>query len=113
MKYLPPDTADKAASDRFFDDVAGPTARYDALGPLFAPANRWVFCSDMRPEEAWLFKQYDTRDNVAKASFHTSFVDPFHLKNPDTPARRTCEFRMLLAFPKKDAASAAAPYPRL
>ena len=66
----------------------------------------------MRPDEAWLFKQYDSTDGVAKASFHTSFVDPFHLKNPEIPARRSMEFRMILAFPKRNQA-AAAPASRL
>lgn len=72
-----------------------------ALGPLYLPTNRWVYCSDMRTDEAWLFKQFDTReDGRAKCSFHTAFYDPFHDKNPDTPGRRSCEFRFLLTFPK-------------
>ena len=55
--------------------------------------------------EAWLFKQWDTREGVAKASFHTSFHDPFYDAKPDTPGRRSVEFRLLLTFPKKEASS--------
>lgn len=71
------------------------------MGPLYTPGQRWVFYPDMPTDAAWVFKQYDTRDDVARASFHNSFYDPFHDSNPDTPGRRSFECRMLLTFPKK------------
>lgn len=77
-----------------------PTGVY-ALGPIYAPTDRWVFCSDMKPEEAWLFKNYDTRDNVAKCAFHNSFHDPFYEDKPEIPGRRSNEFTLLLTFPKE------------
>ena len=56
----------------------------------------------MRPNEAWLFKQFDTRDDGrAKQTFHDSFHDPFHDQDPNTPVRRSAEFRLLLTFPKR------------
>jgi len=70
-------------------------------GPTYAPQHRWFFISDQKPDEAWLFKQYDTRPNVAKTAFHTSFPDPFHAKDPNCPERKSAEFRVLLTFPKK------------
>merc|ERR1711964_198819 len=61
-------------------------------GPLYAPQHRWVFCSDQRPEEAWLFKQYDTRPGMpARQAFHNSFRDPFHEGDPTKPGRRSAE----------------------
>lgn len=73
-----------------------------ALGPLYSPSNRWVFVSDMAPEEAFLFKNYDTRAGVAKCGFHNSFHDPFHDKDPSKPGRRSCEFSLLFTFPKQE-----------
>lgn len=69
-----------------------------ALGPLYKEAHKWVFCPDMQPGEAWLFKQYDTRAGVVPCAFHNSFHDPFHDPDPSCPGRRSCELRILLAF---------------
>ena len=57
------------------------------VGPSFSLKHRWVFIPDLKPDEAWLFKQYDTRPSVAKQCFHNSFVDPFHLDDPTKPGR--------------------------
>ena len=58
-----------------------------------------VYISDQRPDEMWLFKQYDTREGVAKSTFHTSFHDPFHEDKPkESHGRRSAEFRMLVTF---------------
>jgi len=76
---------------------------YYALGPLYEPTDRWVFISDQTPEEAWLFKQYDERNGVAKSVCHTAFRDPTHQEKPKTThGRRSVEFRLLLTFPKRD-----------
>jgi len=78
-----------------------PRNRDYALGPQFVSTDRWVYCSDQTPEEAWLFKQYDTREGVAKMTFHTSFHDPFYDDSvPDKPGRRSSEVRLFLVFPK-------------
>lgn len=75
-------------------------------GPTYSPSHRWVFCSDMRPDEALFFKQIDTRDGVAKVSYHNAVRDPFHeADDPERPFRRSLELRVLLTFPKKTAAS--------
>lgn len=78
-----------------------------SLGPLFNSAHRWVYISDQRPSEAWLFKQYDTRPNVAKCTFHNSFHDPFHVQESETPGRRSVEFRLVLSFPKRNERSSS------
>lgn len=79
--------------------------------PRFSPTHRWVFCPDMRTDEAWLFKQIDTREGRARQCFHTAFKDPFHEQKPDVPGRRSAEFRILLTFPKHEKGGAATPAP--
>lgn len=71
----------------------------------FAPNHRWVYCPDMPPQTAWLFKQWDSRADVAQCSYHTAINDPFHEKDPSKPERRSIELRILLAWPKKEAGS--------
>lgn len=75
------------------------------VGPCYSPKHRWVYISDQKPDEAWLFKQWDEREGVARSCFHNSFVDPTHLNDPSKPGRRSVEFRMYLTFPKKSATS--------
>jgi len=71
------------------------------IGPSISLKHRWVFIPDQKPDEAWLFKQYDTRPGVAKQCFHNGFADPCHLDDPTKPGRKSAEFRMYLTFPKK------------
>lgn len=87
--------------------AAAPSNGAGLVGPTYSPAHRWVFCSDQRPDEAWIFKQYDTRNDVgrAKTTFHNSFHDPFYDKAPSIPGRRSAEFRLLLTFPKTSSPS--------
>lgn len=102
MKFTP--QALKGFSN--FADVSSGRPESLLVGPSYAPGHRWIFCSDMRPDEGWLFKQYDEREVKAKACFHNSFSDPFHIAEPkETHGRRSGEFRILLTFPKGAAAS--------
>lgn len=71
------------------------------VAPVHSPSHRWVFCPDQTPEEAWLFKHYDTRANVAPSCFHNSFRDPFHADDKAILSRQNVEFRFILTFPKK------------
>ncbi len=61
----------------------------------------------MRPDEAWFFKQYDTRSNVAQVSFHSSAKDPCHAQDQDLPERASVELRFLLTFPPAQGQGAA------
>jgi len=90
------------ASGKTGSDAA---STFEFTGPRYSSLHRGVFCPDMRPDEAWLFKQYDTREGVARQCFHNSFRDPFHEKDSDLPGRRSVEFRILLTFPKQPASS--------
>lgn len=79
--------------------VPAPGADAPALAPIHRPAHRWLFVSDMRPEEALIFKQYDFRTDVtSRVCFHNSFRDRFHDDWQDCPGRRSVEARILLMF---------------
>merc|ERR1712216_700706 len=68
-------------SERLADDIF-------INGPTYSPKHRWVFCSDMRPDEAWFFKQIDTREGVAAVAYHNAVRDPFHeADEPEKPFR--------------------------
>lgn len=77
-----------------------------ATAPRYSPDHHWVFCSDMRLDEAWFFKQYDTRENVAKVAFHCAVADPLHAADPEIPNRCSVEFRIFLTFPAQNAPTA-------
>lgn len=79
------------------------------IAAKFDPNHRWIFCPDMCPGQAWLFKQWDSRTDVARCSFHTAFTDPKHEEDPTKPGRRSLEVRMCCAFPKKNAEKAGTP----
>ena len=62
----------------------------------FNPGHRWYFASDMRTDEAWLFKNYDSAtDGRARFTPHTAFDDPTH---PAAAARESIEFRAFAFF---------------
>ena len=51
---------------------------------VYNPAHRWYYASEMRPDEAWLFKNYDSDPRaVARYTPHSAFLDP-------TPHREVC-----------------------
>lgn len=70
-----------------------------ALAPLHTPDQRWVFCSDMTPQEAVLFKQYDSRPGAAvRATYHHAFPDSFHFDWEECPSRHSIECRIIITF---------------
>lgn len=49
-------------------------ARYEVTNLAYNPAQRWYYASDMTPEEAWVFKIFDSKnDGRAKCAVHSSF----------------------------------------
>jgi len=63
----------------------------------FNPAHRWYYASDMRTDEAWIFKNYDTAtDGRARFTPHTAFVDP--TRHPVLAPRESVEFRTFAFF---------------
>lgn len=65
-------------------------------------SQRWHYFPYMSPDEALIFKQYDTRQEspALRASFHTAFADPG--RSDGTPKRQSIEARVLAIFPERD-----------
>jgi len=60
------------------------------------PAHRWYFASDMRTDEVWLFKNYDSAtDGRARFTPHTAFADPTHHQ---VSPRESIELRAFALF---------------
>jgi len=61
-----------------------------------SPDHRWVYFSDMTPDEVLLLKQWDTDPSGAKFSLHTAFADP---SSPaSAPERESIEVRCVLIY---------------
>lgn len=61
--------------------------------PTWSANHRFYYVSNMRPGEAIVFKQYDSRPDRPKVCPHTAFYDPAVGEN--YPGRRSVEFRAL------------------
>ena len=85
------ETGDLLAADLIYPNRTG-----QIYYVAFNPAHRWYYASDMRKDEVWLFKNYDTAtDGRARFTPHTAFVDPTH---PVVQARESVEFRTFAFF---------------
>jgi uncharacterized ParB-like nuclease family protein len=63
----------------------------------FNPAHRWFYASDMRSDEVWMFKNYDSStDGRSRFTPHTAFVDPTN--HFAIAARESVEFRAFALF---------------
>ena len=61
------------------------------------PAHRWYWVPQMQPDEAYVFKTYDSvTDGHARFTAHGSFEDP--TAPPDAPPRESSELRTLAFF---------------
>jgi hypothetical protein len=73
----------------------------DRVGQTYAithdPAERWYWFPHMRPDEALVFKVYESlKDGRARWTAHTAFVDP--TSPPDARPRESIEIRTLAFF---------------
>src|SRR5579871_716383 len=63
----------------------------------YDPGHRWYWFPRMRPDEALVFKVYDSlRDGRARWTAHTAFADP--TSPPGAPPRESIEIRTLAFF---------------
>ena len=70
------------------------------------PSHRWMYLSDMTPEEVWFFKQADSRtarSDLSRHAFHTSFRQPGD--EGVERSRRSIAVRLLCAFESRPARS--------
>jgi len=84
------------------DDLIAAERRHKArVGEIYQaaynPHQRWIYFPEMAPEEAILFKVYDSaRDGRARFVPHVSFLDP--TARADAPPRESLEVRMFAFF---------------
>ena len=84
------------------NDLIGTERRYpDRVGEIyhlsFNPHHRWYYFPDMQPEEALVFKCYDSmKDGRARFTPHSSFEDP--TTPTDAPPRESIEARLFAFF---------------
>lgn len=60
----------------------------------YNPAHRWYYLSEQAPDEVLLIKCYDSEEDRARLTPHTSFVDTTSPK--DAPLRESIEVRALV-----------------
>ena len=62
----------------------------------FNPSHRWVYFSDMRPDELLLFRGYDSDPARSRRAPHTAFDDPS--VGDDAPPRESIDIRCVAFF---------------
>jgi hypothetical protein len=62
----------------------------------YNPQHRWIYFPEMRPDEAIVFKVYDSDKERARFTAHTSFDDP--ATPPGAPPRQSIEMRAFAFF---------------
>jgi hypothetical protein len=66
--------------------------RYEVANVAHNPKQKWYYASDMTPEEAWVFKIFDSKkDGRARCAVHSSF--PFKDQPDYGEARTSIEVR--------------------
>ena len=83
---------DMVVTERRYPDRIGQTSAI-----TWNPAHRWYWFPQMRPDEALVFKVYDSlKDGRARFTAHTAFDDPS--TPPDARPRESIEIRTLAFF---------------
>lgn len=66
------------------------------LNMAYSPRHEWYYYPDMQPDEALVFRLYDTGNPDWKMTGHTAFVDP--TSDPASPKRQSFEVRTIAVF---------------
>jgi hypothetical protein len=66
------------------------------LNMAYNPQHQWYYYPDMEPDEALVFRLFDTGNPDWKMSGHTAFVDP--TSDPASPKRQSFEVRTIAVF---------------
>jgi hypothetical protein len=84
--------ADMVVTERRYEDRVGQTSAI-----TYNPSHRWYWFPHMRPDEALVFKVYDSlKDGRARFTAHTAFDDP--TTPPHARPRESIEIRTLAFF---------------
>lgn len=66
------------------------------LNMAYNPKHQWYYFPDMQPDEALVFRLFDTADPQWRMSGHSAIVDP--TSSPDAPKRESFEVRTIAVF---------------
>jgi len=66
------------------------------LNMAYNPQHQWYYFADMQPDEALVFRLFDTADPEWHMSGHTAIVDP--TSRPGAPKRESFEVRTIAIF---------------
>ena len=78
-------------------DLLYPERRGEIYYLTYAPNQRWYYAPDMQPDDAWLFKNYDSATvRTARFAAHSAFDDP--TPRDHIPARESIEVRAFAIF---------------
>ncbi len=66
------------------------------LNMAYNPKHRWYYFPDMQPDEALVFRLFDTGNPDWAMTGHTAIVDP--TSRPDSPKRESFEVRTIAVF---------------
>lgn len=83
-----------------------PSTQVILCSPIHNPKQCWYYFPQMTPNEALIFKQYDTREENAsrRSVFHAAFNDPTTQKGTLPPLpRKSIEVRIMAIFAERDA----------
>jgi hypothetical protein len=67
---------DLIEADGVYDYGDGPWDRYEAYLVRHNPAHRWIYFSDMRPDEVLIFRGYGNEARWIAGAPHSAFADP-------------------------------------
>lgn len=86
------DEKDLVTTERHYQDRVGQTQRL-----VYNPNQRWYYFPKMAPNEALVFKVFDSlKDGRPRRSAHSAFIDP--TSPADAPQRESIEIRTLAFF---------------
>jgi len=90
------DASSLEPSDLLETDLLYPDRTGQIYYVTFSSAHKWYYASDMRTDEVWMFKNYDSAiDGRARFTPHTAFVEP---SRRPVAARQSIEFRTFAFF---------------
>ena len=76
-------------------------ARYEVTNMAYNPDQRWYYAGDQTPEEAWIFKIFDSKkDGRARCAVHSSF--PLKDQTDSGPPRQSVELRCFVFWDNED-----------
>jgi len=91
------DASSVAESDLKKADLIYPNRTGEINYLAYNPDHRWYYVREMRNDQAWVFKNYDSAGNIsARFTPHSAFLD--RPPNSANPPRQSIEFRAFALF---------------